>query len=387
MMLAVSCVMAQELTTGPVKFSVTLRGDWTDNRDSLAGDAKESTADFYVKPRMDYHGDWNRSFLDFYYAPAYRYRTDPGELQHENSYWHDAYVGGEYSLQPGLTLRAMDKFDYSDDPSVSEGGLTVRRDDSFVLNRVEAGVNYEITDLWVADALGRYLDKNFKEDIVAEDSDETRADGQLTLTRHMGPGFDVFAKGLYSDFAFESSTDLDRDFTTVLAAIGMQKYLNQQILVGVSAGAQMQHYEDPTIDAETVPYGNVWVRGSTVPSLRLLGEYTHALRDADAYPYASQIYDEVIASVELDVAPRTMLGLRAEYRLSDYGDQLPSGGVSVATGEPGGEETRVVGEASVTYKLSPVSRIILDQRYEDVDSDVATSFTKNTTKALFGRDF
>lgn len=386
-LISAGCVMAQELSKGPYKASVSLRADYTDNRDSLSDDVKEDNVDLYIKPRFDYHGDWNRSFLDFFYAPAYRYRTEPSDIQNEDEFWHDAYIGGEYSLRPGFAVRALDKLDYSDDPEVTSDSGSVRRDESFLLNRTEIGANYEASANWVADVLGRYLDKNYTEDVVAEDSDETRADAQVMLTRRMAPDFSVFAKSMYSDFGFESSKDLNRDFTSILGALGCEKILNQQLVAGASAGVQVQDFDDAAIDADSVPYASVWARGQTIPSVRLAAEVTHGLRDADAYPYASQIYTDTRARIDWDAAPRTTLTARGEYRLSSYEDQIPTADDSLFVGDAGGDETRIIGEVSATYKLTQTSRIMLAQQYEDLSSDVATEFTKNTTRLIFGRDF
>ena len=255
----------------------------------------------------------------------------------------------------------------------------------------KAGAAYVLTEKWGVDALGRFTGKSYQDDAVASESDETRADGQLMFLRRLQPTLTVNGFARYSDFAFESSRNLDRDFTSWLFAVGGEVEATPSIKIGAAAGVQTQDFSDNAIDPGEVPYGNIWVHGRTTPALRLTGEATHGLRDADAYPYASQIYTDVRGKAELDVVPQlTTLALSVTYRLSSYEDQIPGSASAdefVSESGKGGEETRWIVEGSAKYRVTPVTEVVLAQRYEDSDSDVSEPFKRNTTKLLVGRDF
>jgi hypothetical protein len=384
-----TAVEAQDDVARPVKLSVSLRADYTDNRDSMPSDMEESNWDFYVRPRVDIFLNGERTLFSMHCAPAWRHRTDPSVIQHDDELWLDLGMAVEHSMTPAATVRAMNQFDYADDPSVDSGGVTVRRDQSYILNRTEAGVNYDLNDVWNADLLGRYMDKSFERNEVAEDSDETRADGQVTMTRSLSPSLFVSALGSFSAFGFDSASGIERDFNSVLGALGVEQIINNHLRVGAKAGAQMQDYDDNTIDEQTEPYVELYVRCQNTPATRMTAQIERGVRDADAYPYASQVYTEARARLEWDPVVRVTLGVGAAYRRSDYDEIVPSAPESAfyADGEKGGTEDRVVGEASAAYRFDNAMSLTLAYLYEDLDSDVDLSFEKNTVRLTLGREF
>jgi len=86
--------------------------------------------------------------------------------------------------------------------------------------------------------------------------------------------------------------------------------------------------------------------------------------------------------VTVDPAPTYSLGLQATVRESDYkSDSLPASAVAAGAApanDSGNETTTGVG-VSGTWKINERARLTLAQRYLDVNSDVDTSFTKNTS--------
>ena len=121
----------------PVNFSVETRGEYTDNRDAVAT-GEESNFDFYLSPRIDVYLDFERTFVNLYYVPTFRYRTDPAPTQNDSEFFHDFGLNLDSQVSPNTALRLHEKFDYNDDPSVEDGGFTVREDRTYIMNRVTA---------------------------------------------------------------------------------------------------------------------------------------------------------------------------------------------------------------------------------------------------------
>lgn len=384
-------VIAQEEETvevvKPVKLSLMLRGDYTDNRDSLSEDDEEDTFIFYVKPRIDVNLDWERAFLDLFYAPSWRYKTDPSDIQNEDEFHHDLGVAGERSLAPGLTVRASEKFDHTDDPSIDEGGALVRRDQSYILNRADVGLNYELSETWNIDLLVHHMLKDFEDDEAADDSDEDLTQGTALITNQVTPTFSVFGMGRYSVYGFEPAEGFERDFDSAMFAIGIENIVNPGLRIGATAGIQTQEYDDDRVDSDDVPYGNLWLSGRMNPDNRLRLDVTHGVRDADAYPFASQEYTDVRARWDWDLLPRIGVYAVGVYRFSDYdvSFEAPADETDFAVFE--GDETTSIFEGGIAYKISRKTSLSLIQRYEDVDSDVAEEYTKNSTKLILNREF
>jgi len=379
---------AQEEMYKPVTFSLTVRGDYTDNRDSVHEDNKEETFNFYITPRISVDLDWERAFLELYYAPSWRYRTDPSDIQNRDEFYHDLGVSGEMSLAPGLTIRASEKFDLTDDPSIDEGGTFVRRDQSYFLNRADAGVNYEMSETWNVDVSVHHMLKEYDEEDVAEDSDEDLTRVTAVLMNQLTPKLSAFAMGRYALYGFEPAQGFERDFDSILLAVGVDSVVNPGLRIGVTAGAQMQDYDDSRVDDDDVAYGNVFISGKLNPDNRLRLDVTHGVRDADAYPFAAQEYTDTRLRWDWRFLPRIGFYAYGVYRFSDYDlafyDFIADQELAVALG--GDEETRIV-EAGFNYKINRNTWVSIAQRNEDVDSDVAEEYTKNTTKFILGREF
>jgi hypothetical protein len=373
----------------PWKVSLSLRADYTDNRDSEDDSVAQDTFDLYVKPRFDLFVNPDRTLFDVFVSPSWRYRTDPSPTQNEDEFWYEAGLSLEHSFTPVMTGFVRERLDYTDDSSVDNQGNVARGDMSYILSRTEAGVMYDLTQTWSADLTGGYRDKSYDDNDVADDNNETRADAEGKLSRHMSPTLDVYGLARYSDFGYDSSIGLQRDFNSVVLAVGFGKKVSASLNTGAAVGWQGQDFEDDSIDDNGIPYATAWANWRTIPSMRFGGEATHALRDADVYPYASQEYTELRLSCEYDLTGSTMVGLAGMYRYSDYGDYV-SGTTPDAefeTANRGGTEDRYSADLTLAYKLSPQTRLSLIQSYEERDSEVSNDFTKNTTKLIFGREF
>jgi len=372
----------------PIRFSLGLRADWTDNRDAIET-RNESTWDLYIQPRVDAVIEGERSLLDFFYVPSFRYRTDPSDIQNDTEWHHDLGLVAKHSPSPRVNLRLNEKFDYTDDPSVQATGSTVRRDRTFLLNRAEGGLNYEINRKTTADFFARNIIKRYDEEVVATESDEDRTDLRFVAWRQVARTLALTATARYSMFAYESRIGIQRDFDSVVGALGIDKVISKNLRGSLMGGVQAQEYDDAGLDSDTTPYVEARLTCTTSPATRIFAIASHGTRDADVFPYASQEFTQGSLELEWDPSARITLGLIGLYRVGDYAEEAtPSSAPALAFAEDRtGEENTLVGEGRIKYKILANSYIKLSHKYEDVDSDVSESYSVNTTSLVLSRQF
>ena len=399
-----SAARAESKPTDPIRFSVNAMGYWTDNRDSWETSDKQSTWDFYVTPKVDamHHGE--QTWLDFYYAPSYRYRSNPSDIQNDTLLEHDLGLKIRQDFSPRLEGRLFEKFDYSDDPSIDKSGSQVRGDLTYYLNRAEVGLIHDMTrhakvDISVRNMIKRYTDKD-----AASESDEDRTDGGVILYGDLSPTLALVVLANYANYGFSSKFGLDRDFDAALGAIGLEKIFTQSLRGGAKAGAQSVQYKDKGLDSQVSPYGELWLKGWTIPSTMLALDLTHGVREADAYPFASQEYTDLRGDMEwaMTESKRFILNLTGVYRISHYsGSQdLPPSIVQAIQNNPdlafflsqiglqdSGDVKTIEEEIGVTYRMTETSSLKFTQRYEDVNSEVGVSYTKNAFSLALTKQF
>ncbi len=369
----------------PVDLKVTLRADYTDNRDSIERDTptlkKESNVDFYVIPRVDLYLDTARTLYDFHYAPAWRYRTDPSPIQNDNELLHDLGLRIDHHATDRTRLRVVEQLLYQDDPSVEDGGTgLVRGNRTYLQNRVELGLRHEFSRQLAADAMAAYRIKAYKDSEVADESDEDQLDAMFGLWRTVNPKLILHGRGGVAMYGFDSAIGLDRDFDVFIAAAGAEKIFSQLLRAGFEAGVQAVEYSDAGLDSEVFPYGRVDATVTPTPDNRITAMVTHGVRDSDVYPFASQTYTEVRGGIEVDPSALITAGLSLTLRLSEYdGDSRPASAAAIA-GPTTGDETTLVVSGHAVWNINDQTRLRVRQTYEDVDSDFPNgSFTKNTS--------
>lgn len=381
----------------PIDFSVTLRAEHTDNRDSTELD-KESNNDFYVTPQISVYVDTDRTLYDLYYAPSYRYRTDPAETQNDSEFLHDLGLRLTHRPSDRTEMRLYDHFEYQDDPAIDENGATVRDNRSYILNRAEAGIRQDLSRQTYADLMGAYRTKAYDDSDVAQQSDEDLAEGRLLVWRQVTPSLAMHGAASVLMYGYEdvtvtpeeraalaemgiySGSSLERDFDILMGVVGLEQVFSPEFRGGLEGGLQSVEYASDSMDGEVFPYGKVDITVSPTPANRIKAEVSHGVRDSDVYPFASQEYTELRAGIEIDPNALLSLGLNGTLRESTYDESALPVEVPAALGdETSGDETTTVVEGSAGWKLNDMSKLVFRQRYEDVDSDVDESFTKNTS--------
>jgi hypothetical protein len=375
----------------PFRLALTVRGAYSDNRDST--EVNEDNTDIYIGPEIGAYFEYERSLADLYYAPMYRYRTDPSAIQNEDEFHHDLSIRLEHWLTPRFLVRARERFNFTDDPSITEGGATLRRDASYAMNRVNVGVNYLMTEQTGLDLEGRHMIKRYDDDDVADQSDEDRTGLAGALNRHLDEYTSVGLIGSYDEYDSDNAESIERGFAVILGGLGFNKQFSPHLAMALKVGAQFVEYDedDDQLDEETVPYGNISLTLAGTPDTRILLEGDYSVQNAYSYPFASMEHTHVFAKGEVKVSPKIKLSVTGEYRVEEYDeDGLTAKAFEelVDAGRPTrGEETTVLATASAAFWMDDKTSISLTQLYEDVDSDVFVSFTRNATQVAFSRRF
>jgi hypothetical protein len=397
--LAASCALllgqavarAESKETDPLRFYLEAMGYWTDNRDAWVDSAKESTWDLYIKPKVtvSHHGE--QALIDLYYQPAYRYRSNPSDVQHNSQLEHDLGLNVRYQMTPITELRCLERFEYTDDPSVDQGGSTIRADQTYYLNNVELGWVQDVQrtrfDLYGRNMFRRYSDRD-----VGLNSDEDQTGVGVTAYHRLSPSFWALVLGSYTTYGFSSQYDFDRDFNALQGGVGLERAFSPNVSAGVKAGAQQARYKDSALSSQVVPFGELWLKGQTIPTTILTASLSHGVSAASAYPFASQKYTDLRGSAKWNATPRVILSVLGAYRLARYdGDKDLPGAVAAAREsnpaladyldaiglQTSGNETTIEEEVSATFMMTENSSIKLAQRYENVRSDVGVSYKKN----------
>lgn len=380
----VSAVFAQdEPDSTPFEFSVTVKGEYSDNRDSAPDGEEESNTDLFVTPRLDFVIDGDRTLLNFMYAPSYRYRNDPSDIQNEDEFFHEVGVDLKHQATPRLGLRLNETYNYTDDPEVDRGGVELRRDSSYSLNRVKAGVKYDIERRTAVDVSGEHMTKDYDEDVREEESDEDMAGGMIAVSRQVARTVAMSLFGAYETWDSENLEDLERGFDTVFGGLGMEKAFSQHVKGDLRVGWQTTDYENDDLDSEDTPYVRAGFQVAPNPGTRFKVYGAYSMENAYSYPYASQKRTQIHSRLEWDASPKLEMAVSGEYRLEDYeADKAPA-----STGAEDGDETTVIAKAELAYKIAHGMTLKFVQMFEDVDSDVYVSFTRNSSSLALSKQF
>jgi hypothetical protein len=381
-----SLCMGEAVGGDPMEFSLSVGGSFTDNRDAVEVNEQDNF-DLLVTPRVDIFADSERTILNVYYAPTYRYRSDPAPDQDDSEFYHSGGINLDHRVARRLKLKLDDAIHYSEDPAVEDGGTRIGEERLFLLNEAKATVVAEVTRQSHLEVYGANKIKRYDEDAFAELLDEDRMDVGGRLWQRLQRTRAVYVDGRASAYGYEDPNGVQRDFDLVTAVAGIENVFHQNLRGSLAFGWQWQDFDDPGLDEQDEPFAQATLQGTLSPATRVTAQVTHAIRDADAFPYASQQYTEYFGRLEWDASEMVTLAAYGKLRNGDYDEAAPSTALGVEGVLAGGDEDAVVAGVELAYAMDDQTAIRLIQHYEDVESDVTTDFTRNTTSLVLTRHF
>ena len=393
MFLAVTSGVAEDGVAGPFDLGIELGAEWTDNRDATP--VENDNIDLFVRGTIKTIVERDRTLFELFYAPMLRYRDDPAPLQNDEDVQHDLGIRLIHNPSPRVKISLFEDFNYTDDPAVNQGGSTLRRDDSFVLNRARAAVSADVGRQSKLSGSVSHLLKRYDESAVAAVADEENVEGVVGLGRHLDRTLLAVVEGRVMTHDYGDEGARDTGFSSVTAGAGFDKMVSTKTKATVRAGWTQLEFDDSELRDEDSLYANVGLELTPDPATRIMAKVFYGLRDSDIYPFSSQEYGDVTASIRHQASEKVQLGLSGAYRLGDYdADSIPTSLLStvagLGTGETSGEETTIIIEGEAKYKLSENTAIKIVQRFEDVDSELEAlrpSFTRNATRVVLSQSF
>lgn len=367
-----------EETGNPLKFSIGTSAEATDNRDAVKNN-KQSNVDFRITPRLDYIYNGEASTVNLFYKPSLRYRTEPGDTADDTLWEQDFGLNATHKVTERTRLRLYEKFGYTDDPKIEESGSVVRGNHTYYANTIQGVFNTDLMRYSNLDFAILNRIKSYKDDIISKTSDETSTSFAATHRYQLNQTLRSVLGASYLIYSYDNS--LNRDFNSIILKAGLENQFTPTVLGVLTAGVQTRDYDDGNMDGNDEPYFNASLENKLGGDLTVGASFEHGIRDADAYPFASQVYSEVRGFANLNVAPEIVLGVVGVYRGSKYDQDTIPAGVSDDSffgKSKSGDETTVLGDVNLTFNMIQNLSMFVGYRYEYIDSDVAQSYTRNT---------
>lgn len=379
----------------PINIHADAGATVTDNRDSAEDGFEESNVDLFIGGRFQFLMDWESALLDLYYAPRFRYRTDPSVIQNDSEWQHELNVIGQISPLSRLTLRAQERFNFTDDPSVDEAGATLRRDSSYLMNRVDVLAALDVTQTLETSLDVAHMLKRYDDDDVAARSDEDRITVGLNARQGLSSTMTLIGRVALQSFELEDyiaadgSLTLPRGFDALQVGVGLEQTFSRTLVGSIIAGIQSAEYEDAALDDETVPFVSAQLAAAPAETVQLRAQVSHMLVNAYAYPFSSQKHTSLFGQAQWDVTSMLMLSAGLEYRIEDYDADTVNPAVTADAfpKDREGEENTFIGTLAAKVKVTPSTAVQVAYSLEDVDSDVFATFTRNAGTISVSQEF
>jgi len=376
-------VRAQDnINNEPVKLGLNVGSTFSDNRDGTKHN-KENNFDVYAQPRVDVVLGDEQSLFDFYLAPSVLWRSNPRENnepspQNDTDFYYALGAAFQQKFSEASSLRLTDDFSYSDDPKIDLGGVGVRDNQSYYYNALRADLNCMLSETYGVEFLGGNSIKRYNDNAVADEEDEDvySLDGIFRIV--LGNGLKALGQVGYSDFKNKSETeDLDRGVQIMTYAVGVEKDLTSKLTSVIKGGVQTADFSSDTLDSETTGYGSgeltlreAQTRFSLGAGYGFYGPYVR--------PYSSQTRTYVDAKVARDLGTKFTVEAEAQFARGEYDKELLSNGTQLS----GGNDDLMLGALRGIYRINHNVDFELGYQYEDWNSDVRESFTRNLVTAV-----
>lgn len=382
---------AQLTDLGNFRAYVSTGVEVTDNRDATKD--KKGNADVFLRPRIELGDPTHPSLaLLFFVEPTLRYRTEPnkqlGTAQNDSDIYYNMGLEFNNSADAATKIKINERFNYTDDPAVTEGGTTLRGDSSYILNTLSLGIEQKISRLTGVDFGVRDMMKKYSEQLAAKESDQEDIGASASMLMYLKP-HRSFLGGLdYSQTGYKKVSGYNRDFQSFIVQAGFEEMVQKDLRASIRVGYQNVQYDDASIASESQPAAIVTVTKIVSKVIRLSGGMDYRIRTSDIFPYSSQSATDFNMSGEWDINKQFRVLVLGIYHMGEY-KAKDATGVSAATD---GNEKLYTIEASLGYSFDEdgKSSLKLSQRYEQRTSDIDSGnrdFDRNTTSLSYSQKF
>lgn len=376
--------------------SVTVGVKQSDNRDLIDKGKKEDQLSWYVAPAVSVRKEIaDLLHLTAVYSPVYTHYEDCRPGQDENRWEHTLRFGLDYSFTPITTLSIKENYWWRDQKDTFYGDsyeYDSARDagpsNDYYQNRLEGSLKQALSENGdYVKVGGRWRVKRYDEKVYSENNDE---DEWGARAEYMHVYSATFAYGLFADYTGwdrESAADMDLgvDYLTVGVQATLDLSGDQNHLLYGSVGYNHIWYEADEMDDQDL-------FGDSKLELRLFQQTaTHVFagvrygRDySNIFPFSSQEDLAGYASVRqyFGQERRFSVGASVELRTRTYDvdDDLNPAAAAYVDANAGKKEfdrDSVYVRLSAKYAITDHFGVGAFYTYEDVDSDVGSSFKEN----------
>lgn len=377
----VSIATAQDEAVKPpmVAVGIKLISEYNDNRDGV-NDNKEGNLNVAFQPYIELKPRPERWIIDLFYIPSLLWRSNPRETtssdgQNDTDLYHSLGATFEFDQSETTVLGFGDKLNVTDDPDISSGGTTVRENLSYVYNQIFAETTFDLDRQLGAGLSGNNSIKRFQVDSVADQNDEDKTEASAFLSYDLGEKLLLVGRGSYSSFenANEGATNsADRGAQTTTFTLGFKKIFSPTVYALVEGGFQTAEYDNPLLDTDDVLYSKAEVIVK-MAEYSVSGSASYGIYQPYVQPYSSQKRAYAGVSVARKVEDNVTIAANTQFSNGKYDE--------VAINNPAGNDNMFTAGLSGTLDIDRHLSVSLGYQYENWDSDLRDSFSRNTVTA------
>ncbi len=353
----------------PASLSLRVESAYDDNRGGVAAD-KEENFDIKIQPRVGLTYDWGRTYLNAFYMPYLIWRSNALEDQRDTDVYHELGGSVRHEITPTMTLNVSDHFSLSDEPRIVEEGVSVRENATYIENILNVDLDHEISPVMMLSVGGFNTIKRYeKRQWNAQEKDKY---GVLVgLRRELDVMLNAMANVRYDRSKYHGETDHGAEY--VFASLGVEKIFSPKLAGQVNFGWNRANYNEVS-GSKDMPAGNARVVVSPSPDTSLQFGVRYELTDSDSEAYSTQERSSYTATLNHHLTPRLVSGITLMYASGEY-----KGRTATRTDAefPGGSDDLSAVQASAVYRLTRNIDLEASYQFEDWDSDIRGSFTRN----------
>lgn len=375
---------AQSIENTPETVLYTVEGGmrYDDNRDATKRDKEEmTTLRFTPGVRLTLDDEITRALLS--YQPSLLWRDNPRDDQNDTELYHAVEASIDHNVSYLWRVGALDKFEQTDDPNVSQGGVTVRQDASYWINQTKGWSAYSLSDRTQWDVDGSYFLKRYDKQPFADEGDEDRLQVNTEYNYKFEPEYYTFVFVGYDQLTYKGVQRGDYD--GYLGGVGVSRRINDQLKGTVAGGLEWIDYQDSLEDDTTAPYVQASLEFKPVVDVVLTATVDYSVQPSDRAYYSSKEYLRTMLRGTKSLSQSFAVDAQFVYANGVYDSQ---DAVEGAPAVPDGDDTLTDWQLGVSFR-PPARRYYarLAYEFEDWNSDVRESFQRNTVNAVVGVNF
>lgn len=385
-----------------------------DNRDSVPDSYSEEKAEKYrysekeadvcfgIQPSATFHGNFaENQHYKLGYSPIYQYWTNPRVGSKRSELSHAALAEYRYVMDTRNEFTIRDEFKYIQNDYWYLDSSDVEQHNYLNKRRTEheqAHKDNTLRGLWKTQLSMRtalelqayWLSIRYDDDELAATEDEDKYVAIATLKRAWNSRFSYGIFGKYEAWDESGKTwnrgqsgpeDSARGIETYTIGLSATYRSSARLSIVARYGWEWIDYESDSIDDRDFP-GDGDIAIHYAISMRTRGVFgvRYGVTEAWVYPFASQDLYSFYTTLRTMHTKRIASALRLEYKIAEYDYKyVPAEAKTNAfMASHDGEKIDIYAEFSLTYRWSRNFEITAHYSYEDVDSDVSTSYHENT---------